>query len=272
VVAKKLGGLSSELSQDELANKILKPFTIQINRNKQVKILTIGFLEKVDFHALPWKNDILFSHKNVVYGLDMPVNFTEVKQPSKDSDKKGRALIVADPRGDLPSARDEAVLVKQILNRNAHWNIESLVGKDVSYGNLRNELEMCDLFHYAGHAHFKGQLGWDSSLRLYSHNEFRLGDIIALKSVPKTVVLLGCETARTNKVFSGLGLAQAFVIAGAKKSIAAVRPLKDRLATDIALQLYEKIENGAIGIREVLLEIKAKHPNSDWASVREIVP
>ena len=105
---------------------------------------------------------------------------------------------------------------------------------------VARELPAADLLHYAGHGRFAGREGWGSSLPLARGGRLSIGDILALASVPSRVVLSGCDAAREGEEASAesLGLAQAFVVAGATFAIAPVRPVSDALAARMSEALY----------------------------------
>jgi hypothetical protein len=84
------------------------------------------------------------------------------------------------------------------------------------------------LFHYAGHAEISLADGLSSALLLGANGRIELGDLLALPSVPEMVVLPACEAAGTLEGGrSALGLAQAFIAAGARIAVAPVRPIRD---------------------------------------------
>jgi hypothetical protein len=138
-------------------------------------------------------------------------------------------LVILDPRMDLPGARREADTIRQRLSR---WRLTTLNGTQTSASRFRQEVVKADLLHYSGHGEHQGLGGWQSALLLARQDTFEVGDILALSSVPKTVVLLGCETAMTQKNQRewGIGLAHAFLVAGSEEVVAASRKLNDAVS------------------------------------------
>ena len=155
VVTRVLDCDTATVSDSELSRCLLSPFSDQITQARQLRILPYGELRMVDFHALPFDGEVLLSGRPVVYGLDLgvPGDRAEPQTPV--------ALVVADPRGDLPAARDEALTVRTSLERSGGWRIRTLEGAAADAAQLRRELPGVDLFHYAGHAEFAGAGGWD---------------------------------------------------------------------------------------------------------------
>jgi hypothetical protein len=251
---------------EALARCVLEPFHAQIAAATQVRVLPYGVLRNVDFHALPFAGDVLLAAAPVVYGLDLPAD-------AEADDVRGRALVVADPRGNLPAARREAAVVTAALAAGNEWTAETLAGPAALASTLRERLADIELFHYAGHAEFGGPGGWDSVLPLAQSSELTLGDVLALPHAPRWVVLSGCETGRagTAAPAESLGLAQAFLAAGSRSVLAAVRPVADETAAalvDAYYRAWSRATSGAAALRSAQLALRARDPQADWASFR----
>jgi len=126
--------------------------------------------------------------------------------------------------------------------RSPGWTIAELAGESASAEAVRAQLGTSDLLHYAGHGDYSGQGGWESSLLLADGTRLTLGDLLALEHVPSWVVLSGCETGRVagDAPVAGLGLAQAFLLAGSRSVIAATRPADDRRVPAFFAELYRR--------------------------------
>jgi CHAT domain-containing protein len=234
----------------------------------QIRVLPYGVLRNVDFHALPFAGDVLLATAPVVYGLDLPA-------PADGAEPGARALVVADPRGDLPAARREAERVTAALEAHRQWTAETLAGPAALAGALRARLGEVDLFHYAGHAVFGGPGGWDSVLPLAGSSDLTLGDILALARAPRWVVLSGCETGRSGAAApaESLGLAQAFLAAGSASVLAAVRPVADETAAALVEGYYRawsRATPAAQALRTAQLALRARDPQADWSSFRVV--
>lgn len=145
-----------------------------------------------------------------------------------------RALVVADPRGDLPHARREGQEVVAAL-RAQGWEVETLFGAEARRDALERALSRISLFHYAGHGRDRPERRWDGAL-LLAEGELEVSDIVATSTVPPFVVLSGCETAALEH--GDLTLAQAFAIAGAEAVVATSTVVDDAVARDFARSLY----------------------------------
>ncbi|WP_437562091.1 CHAT domain-containing protein [Sorangium sp. So ce542] len=270
------GELTAATPAGELSAALLTPFRESIAAARRLRFVPSGALEQVDFHALPWGGAPLVAHAPVTYGMDLPGR-SDRAAPGGE----GGALVVADPRGDLPAARREGEIVAAALAGQG-LRVERLSGGAATHPSLRDALERpsLEVFHYAGHGAFAGRDGWDSSLRLAAGGELAVGDVLALQRAPARVVLSGCDTARTapsaGDAGLGLGLAQAFLLAGAGSIIAAARPVDDAVAERMMAALYGgagfATADAGARLREAALAVMRAAPSSDWASFRALVP
>ncbi len=269
-VAQRIEGVDEGLAQhEELARRLLAPFAAEIERARTVRVLASGPLAGVDFHALPFRGDVLLAAKSVVYGLDLPEpRAAQLAEPST-------ALLLADPAGDLPGARKEAESVADALRaRRPGWAVRHLVGPRATSEAARGALPASGLLHFAGHTAFDG---WDSFLPLAEGNRLMLDDVLALDPAPVWVVLSGCETAATSP-YGGvetLGLAHAFLAAGSRAVIAAMRPVPDRVAAALMPALYREWGPETPppeALRRAQLALRTADPDADWASFRAVVP
>ena len=145
-----------------LARLLLEPFRQALAAAERVRVLPYGSLRPVDFHTLALAGEPLLARHLVVYSLDLPARPTSPAPPGRPV-----ALLVADPEGDLPAARQEATAVATAIRAwGSGWTLERLEGTDARAETMREALRGADLFHFAGHGNFAGLGGWDSALRL----------------------------------------------------------------------------------------------------------
>ena len=256
----------------ELARRLLYPFRAAIEKAERIRILPSGPLQGVDVHALPFAGDILLAGRPVVYGLDLPV-------PSDPARSMGRhALLVANPRDDLPGALAEGRTVRKALEAGSRpWITEELHSTAASAETVRKRLAAADLLHYAGHGTFSGFGGWDSSLLLAGDTRLTLGDLLALERVPAWVVLSSCNTGRasTEIPVESLGLAHAFLLAGSRAVVASTRPAADRTTPAFFAELYRQW-NGepdlAVAFQRAQLAWRQRNPREDWPGFRLFEP
>jgi tetratricopeptide (TPR) repeat protein len=269
--AQKLGPVDPRAAAEDVARRILVPFDDALGRAERVRLHVHGDLRRVDIHALPWRGAPLLEHASVEYALELD---RTVASPASDP---RRALVVADPTGDLPAARTEADAVLGALTAGG-WRVDQLRGGAASGDAVRAAIGQVSLLHYAGHASFGGVDGVESSLRLAGGAELTPPDILALPHVPSVVALFGCDTGResTTGILDTLGLANAFLAAGADGVVATSRVVDDALAKDVAAAFHAARVGRpgvdlAAALRTALVAARARNADSDWSAFRALV-
>ena len=260
-------GLSS-FEPTTLASQLLGPFRGPIESARRLRILAHGELQSVDFHALPWGDGVLHDAAPVVYGLDVT---------GRSSGEVTGALILADARGDLPAARQEANVVEASLGTQL-GSVTRLDGDRATLSEVLPRLPGTALLHVAGHSEAAGDFAWQSALLLSGEGRLDVGDVLTLDPAPEQVVLSSCESA--NNVGAkgiGLGLAQAFIIAGSERVVAATRPVGDAASAELFRAFYDGSEAGskthvAERLRQAQLAWRDADPAADWSSYRLLVP
>jgi CHAT domain-containing protein len=191
------------------------------------------------------------------------------------------ALLVSNPRSDLgylPAAQEEAAAIAAAIGAwGSGWSLKRLDGAAASSAAVSAALPTADLFHFAGHGSFAGFAGWDSELPLADRSRLTLGDVLTLRRVPRWVVLSACDAGRSSQQapVEGIGLAQAFLLAGSQAVIAATRPVADRAARDLLSDLYRGWRPGtdlASQLQRAELACHRRDPKADCASFRLLAP
>ncbi len=239
---------------------VVKRFASVLRAKSQVVIVAPGALEDVDFHALDLDGRPLGEAKSVRYALDLAVA-GNVPTPR-------RALIARDRTGTLRNADAEEAAVRAALDTSAAGSTPSA---------LYDALATAEHFHFAGHGKSAGPDGIESALRISEHLQLTTSDILHLPRVPDTVVLAGCDLARTEPLATTLtlGAAQAFVVRGAQRVVAAVRPVADEDAVRFARLFYgalKEAETFDAAFRAAQHQTREAAPDSDWAAFRMFGP
>lgn len=242
-----------------------------------LRVRAVGPWRAVDVHALPWKGangEPLITKVAVEYALGGGARAGAEPRAARTM------LVIGDPTGDLPGALEEAKASAATLAADTS-NVKLLVRDQATSSAVTDALRQADRVHYAGHGVFAGDEGWESSLPLAAGGRLTIGDVLALAPAPRVVVLTGCEAAKSSGDTEGLGLAQAFVVAGSSAVLAPVRKVNDDLAAELASALYRLPSSDptasiatplSMTARAAIASLRQKSPNADWAAFRVIVP
>ena len=224
------------------AEKVLALFDAQLASAKRIRLLLHGAADRVDWQGVRWRGQPLLASMQVEYGMDLGTAATSHGEHREDAN----ALVVSNPTGDLGAAASEADAVVAALKG---WHVVRLDGEAVSRNALLAALPTTTLFHYAGHAQISLSDGLSSALLLSANARVELGDLLAAPAVPQLVVLPACAAAGTLEGGrSQMGLAQAFLAAGARVAIAPIRPVGDTEAARFVGAFYSALAR-AIGSR-----------------------
>jgi tetratricopeptide (TPR) repeat protein len=271
VVTYRLPTLDSSGPSAELAAALLDPLAelMECDADSRIVVRAYGAWRTIDVHAFPWRGEPLIATCPVVYSLGLA--------PPAKLHPRARSLVVGDPTSDLPAALEEARSVARKLQRRfdesgVEASVRLLLRGDATSQAVGDSLREVDRFHYAGHGLFAGEDGWESALPLARGGRLGVPDILALGRAPRRVVVTGCEAAKSGGDTEGLGLAQAFIVAGADEVLAPVRQVEDAVARRFASALYDAQTSLALAARRAALELRAENAASDWTAFRVLVP
>lgn len=266
--SRRLDPVDLGLEPAQLAERLLGPSRDAIERARALRVVPSGALNRVDFHALPWKDHVLLAEVPIGYAVDIAPESSPIASPPN-------AVVIADPLGDLPGARAEASRVSRALAA-VGWRVDLLTGPDAARAErVREALRRATLLHYAGHGVTNGGDGWDSALMMADGGRLGLADVLTLPTAPAFVVLAACETTSADgRAMAGvLGMAQAFIMRGSRAVIATTREIPDGL--ELGAALYDALA-GELDLvqaaRRAQLEIRAHAPDADWAAFRAVIP
>jgi cellulose synthase operon protein C len=256
---------------NELGRVLLEPFGNILTDLEKLFIQPWGSLRQIDFHRLPLRGKPLITYTQIAYSLG--VRDSNGQAPREWSS----ALVVSDPSGNLPLARQEALAVARILEENSSIRVELIKSSDADAKTVEQLLQESEIFHYAGHGQFDKNAFSDSALLLANNSTMNVGDILALPKAPRHVVLSACESAKTDIAFplEGLGLAQAFALAGSESVIATTRPIEDELSKFITTKLYKSFQTSgdfAAALQDAQIMASVQYPDADWSTFRLITP
>lgn len=288
VVAARIGAFppaaaptSPTAPSEALAKALLEPFRAALAKASRVRFLPYGAAREVDFHALPFNGAPLVFALPVEYGID-------ARRAAEAPSPKGTsmtAVVVADARGDLASARSDGAAVADALTK-AGVHVSALADREATPAAVGRALNpngnananATDLFFFAGHGTHAGRDGVDSALLLADTAVMTASDVLARPEPPHHVVLAACETAAHERTTSaaGLGVAQAFLVAGSRSVIAPTRPLRDADVGALSRDLVSGVTPGspwdaASFLRNAQMRASRATPTIDWSAFRALV-
>ncbi|MEM9456480.1 MAG: CHAT domain-containing protein [Myxococcota bacterium] len=246
---------------------LLDPLDERLDRASRIRVLASGAAAAIDIHALPWRERPLVEQRPVVYGLDLP----PLGSPERP-EHSGHALILADMLA--AGTKREARRVETAL-RNAEWSVERWGSDKRSAHDVRAQLAYVDHFHYAGHAYYSvggsirrsgqraasddmilrlwppypgGAAAEPSYIKLGRSGRLDVQDILMMKDVPRSVVLMGCATGVNDErmAYGGFSLATAFLGAGAEVVVASTREVDGREASLLGQGLYTDLDDHGV--------------------------
>ncbi|MFD4866958.1 CHAT domain-containing protein [Streptomyces sp. NPDC058412] len=153
-----------------------------------------------------------------------------------------RALIMADPDGDLPHARAEAHLVRALLPR-----AEVHTGGSATRRRLLERLgaEPYDVLHLACHYGFDREQPSGSAVRL-ADGRLTVEDFLSVRLDASLVVVSGCETGgqQYRKGNELIGLTRALLHAGARAAIVSQWAVNDVSTALLMAAFYRELGRG----------------------------
>lgn len=259
-----------------------------------LRILPYGPLRAVAWAALPFASGRLEDRFSISYGVDLPPAVEAVPT------RAASALLVTNPQQDLHGAQRAGQQLRREL-RAAGWKLAAYEGAPRHGGNpLRQLLDRllgrplspvlakdviaqlfeANLFIYYGHAESSGAGGWDSHLRFAEGGRLSAQDVMALSAAPQKVLLIGCETAVSDRDAPAdeAGLAQAFVLRGSEAVLATTRKVADETAEALVGKLAQlgALRPGgpplAAALREAIASLRSQQPAADLDAFRVYTP
>ena len=164
-----------------------------------------------------------------------------------------RMLLVSDPTGDLPGAREECRRLHKAFREGSDVIVKLLEGSQVTPDRLLAELSTggYHVLHYAGHAEYN-QNRPERSSWLLAQGDVTAAQVGALDRVPGVVFANACETGAAMQWGGGYSydgrvydLASAFLRAGVSNYIGTFWPVHDDASAHFATTFYNELLYGA---------------------------
>lgn len=261
------GDSENHALQRQLSAHLVEPIRDWLGGYKTIYISPHGPLHNMPFSALGEDERLVQTHDIGV----VPALHLLDQKPGWNTSWKGAPLIIGDPSGNLPSAADEAKAIAAKFDKSI-----LLLGAEATKEELSKRLPEASLLHLACHAGFDFENPFDSGVKLASSDSggelLSLAEIFRLEGVPKLVVLSACETrlAALSLADDPVGVAQAFLIAGAETAVASLWPVSDAVTAELMRSFYGALETmtpiGALAHAQRELDMGPVHDASGWSA------
>jgi len=164
-----------------------------------------------------------------------------------------KALVLADPKGDLKGAYAEGTQIRDIMDRCADFVNVTFCSEGITPDFIKEKIRNFDFVHFAGHADYDSQDPGQSGWRL-SDGMLRAQEIMKMAgaaAMPALIFSNACQSARTeewtiktyfqDEIF---GLANAFLLAGVKHYVGTFWEILDEPSSHFALEFYRQLLSG----------------------------
>ena len=205
---------------------------------------------------IPW--ELLYDGKQFLcqrfsMGRLVRTQQTTVENGTRRLERPLKTLIMADPDGNLESARQEGKQIHELMDLRPELSNATLRGKGTDANQVMPKLKNFDMVHFAGHAHYDpenpSESGWRLADGVLKASVFRKS--FARGIMPALVFSNACQSARTEEwtlkdnfheeIF---GLANAFLLSGVKHYIGTSWEILDEPGRMFALEFYKHIFGG----------------------------
>lgn len=205
----------------------------------------------------------------------------DARRPSQASEHNAQVLVVAMPttpqQPSLPHALDEMRIIESALT----GRVDVLgLSEPATHSSVSAELPRHRWVHFACHGAVDLNDPAASHLLFSDHQTrpFTVRDLTRVRLDGELAFLSACTTARPGTALPDepIHLAAACQLAGYRRVIATLWPIRDDDAVDVAREVYTRVSGGsqpdatgaASGLRLATDRLRSKHPDepSRWAS------
>jgi CHAT domain-containing protein/tetratricopeptide (TPR) repeat protein len=207
--------------------------------------------------SIPWE---LLYDANEFLGLKFNVgrlirSQQEELQPRYRSiSSKPKMLILVDPTGDLKSAYEEGINIRNQFDKTRDKVTINFKSTDINTLYVKKSLREYDIVHYAGHCECEKdrpqETGW-----ILSDGKFSVQDILSIGQdflFPSLVFSNACQSAQVNKGSveedyqeKTYSLASAFIFSGVRHYIGTIHRIEDPVSLVMAREFYTNLIKGS---------------------------
>jgi CHAT domain-containing protein/tetratricopeptide (TPR) repeat protein len=244
-------------------------------KNKLSSLDSVNLVLSLDERLIniPW--ELLFDGNNFLclkFNLGRSIRTQNIPTQSKyrSIPAKPRMLILANPTGDLRSAYQEGLYIKNRLTRKRNISID-FKAQDIDSNYVRKNIRDYDIIHFAGHCEYYSRSTEESGW-IFSDGRVSVKDFLTLgesSSLPSIIFTNACQSAcitdnlmdeqAQSKVY---GLAQALIFAGVRHYLGSFWRIEDDFSREFADEFYNQIISAqSIGqaVRLARLELLRQH-------------
>jgi tetratricopeptide (TPR) repeat protein len=220
-------------------------------------VLAVGPLGKVPLAALrDATGEWLLAHRPIARMLSI------LPRP-RTATSSGHAVVLADPLGDLPSAREEG---RNVAAQVGDGTVLAGTGGVPATKARLLEARHARLLHVAAHITDSGR---SRVLRLFD-GDIRSDEILALQIAPRLAVLASCGSGASHDEEGWGSIAAALLSAGTVEVVATDRTIADEIAATMVEQFYAQPDwrdDPARALARLQLEQSRRHmPAARWAT------
>ncbi|XP_044167750.1 tetratricopeptide repeat protein 28-like, partial [Acropora millepora] len=201
----------------------------------------------------------------------------------EDYHKKTGALLVGnpclkeleEPLDDLPCAQEEVEMIASILN------ITPLIGNQATKAEVIKRMSSVGLIHIAAHGNeLTGEIalspspGWTSRFPQEEHFILKMSDVQAANLRARLVVLSCCHSGggRILKGEGVVGIARAFLAAGARSVLVALWAIDDEATMVFMKSFYQYLKKGKTASAAVHQSIKSLRESEEFSEMKYWAP
>ena len=202
--------------------------------------------------------------------------------PERHHKKKG-ALLVGNPclkelkkaLDDLPCAQEEVEMIASILKT------RPLTGKHATKAEVIKRMSSVGLIHIAAHGNERtGEIalspnpGWSSKFPQEKDYILKMSDVLAASLRARLVVLSCCHSGR-GRVLKGegvVGIARAFLAAGARSVLVALWAIDDKATMVFMKSFYQHLKEGKSASAAVQQSMKFLRESEQFSETRYWAP
>ena len=197
--------------------------------------------------------------------------------------KRTGALLVGNPclnqlknpEPDLPCAQEEVEMIASILNT------RPLLGRQARKAEVMKRMSSVGLIHIAAHGNKRtGEIalspnpGWTSKFPKERDYILKMSDVQAANVRARLVVLSCCHSGR-GRIFKGegvVGIARAFLAAGARSVLVALWAIDDEATMVFMKSFYQQLKEGKTASAAVQQSMKFLRESEEYSEMRYWAP